>query len=399
MECCSSFLMFTTWLPSLLYVLFIDSLSPYLLSSSPSYHVTNSYSVWFSFEFSEPILLLYNPSLSFFDNLQVFTEDRLLSTLCSPGIGGDCISIVNGNIERVTISSDRLSFLIHAFVEGILSVHIPKSLITDLVGNQLKEDIHHEVEIGPACLTLLKTTTVAFSSSSFAPMVLLKFSNPMQVSLKASSSVIQVKTDHYVQYINSTDITVFHHNILIPFDTAYTTSAVYSIRIPPGFFKDFYNNYFRGYTQNELEVKSSSLYPLIVIQLLTKASPIIAFVSILVGCFSIFFGLIILSIFIYRYKNLYNATILNNTVILSMSLAIILFFITVKFIYEYQSFIVIITMIIAYALMMAVSVLLIRTSSRITIAVFTAGIGFAIGHILCQFICECVLLVKGYMNM
>lgn len=234
--------------------------------------------------------MLYDPALSLVENLQLLTKERLLSTICAVGTTGDCISIVNGSVKDVSVSSDRLSFLIKSNGGGLLSIFIPTSLITDLSGNRLRESIHHNVYVGPSSLSLIRTTTVAFSTNRIAPMVLLRFSNPMSVSEKADSSSIAVYKDNSVSSLNRSDIIIIGPNVLIPFDTMYSSLSSYTIRIPPGYLRDTYSNYFQGYKDEELTVTSTSLFPLSSLELLSQSFVLIGAVNLFVGAVSAFAG-------------------------------------------------------------------------------------------------------------
>lgn len=202
------------------------------------------------------------------------------------GTTGDCISILNGSVQDVSVSSDRISFLLKSNGEGLLSIFIPTSLITDLSGNQLREYIHHNVYIGPSSLSLLRTTIVAFSTNRIAPMVLLRFSNPMTVSEKPDSSSITISKDNYVSYLNRSDIIIIGSNVLVPFDTIYTSVASYIIHIPPGYLKDVFSNYYKGCKDEELIVTSASLFPLSALELMSKSFLLIGAVNLCVGAIS-----------------------------------------------------------------------------------------------------------------
>lgn len=210
------------------------------------------------------------------------------------GTTGDCISIVNGSVKDVSVSSDRLSFLLKSNGEGLLSIFIPTSLITDLSGNQLRECIHHNVYVGPSSLSLLRTTVIAFSTNRIAPMILLRFSNPMTVSEKGDSSSITISKDHYISSRNRSDIILIGSNVLIPLDTIYTSVASYTIHIPPGYLKDVYSNYFQGCKDEELIVTSASLFPLSALELVSKSFILIGAVNLFVGAVSAVAGYLLM---------------------------------------------------------------------------------------------------------
>lgn len=75
----------------------------YLLAASPASANFNAKRLWFSFAFSEPILLLYDPLHSFTENLQTSTAERLLSMICSPGQVGECISVAGGTVLSAAV--------------------------------------------------------------------------------------------------------------------------------------------------------------------------------------------------------------------------------------------------------------------------------------------------------
>ena len=86
---------------------FLDSVRPSFLYSTPEESITNSKFIWFTFELSEPILLLPDDRLSLVENVKLVSERRLLSMICSEGMSGDCIEVLNANVIEGIVADSR----------------------------------------------------------------------------------------------------------------------------------------------------------------------------------------------------------------------------------------------------------------------------------------------------
>lgn len=222
----------------------------------------------------------------------MYTVNRLLTTICPEGITGDCIAIENAQVLDAAISGDRFSFYLKAKAEGLMCITIPKILVTDYSGNQLQDSIYHQVIIGPSHLDTPKYSIVAFSSTAMCPMIALFFETPMKFSKKAEDGLSSIRVTHGTSTspVDVSDVRIHSNIILIPFDTSYYSSEPYLISIPPGFFKDVYGNYFRGFIDNELKVTSLYLLPIASQVIQNRSSYLIAAIYIVVGVVISTFG-------------------------------------------------------------------------------------------------------------
>ena len=85
----------------------LDSVRPSFLYSTPEESITNSQFIWFTFELSEPIFLLPDDRFSLVENVRLVSERRLLSMICSEGMSGDCIEVLNANVIEGIVADSR----------------------------------------------------------------------------------------------------------------------------------------------------------------------------------------------------------------------------------------------------------------------------------------------------
>lgn len=263
-----------------------DSLFPYLIASSPSVSVANTRVFWMVFEFSEALLLLYNPSLSFLENLQLFSVERLLSTLCAPGITGQCISFVNAEVRDAAVASNRIAFQLAVLSDGLVSAHIPRELITDWAGNQLKEDVDKQIDVRVSDIALLSAQLIAFSRGSFTPEVRFTFSTNLLIAPNSTKSICSwdgQSSDRYC--VASRNLRLQGSAVHVSLDSVYSPRKSYQISIPPGFLCDRYWNFYEGLAEGSFRVSLGRLRPIALLQAGNRGWIALSFLLILAGGF------------------------------------------------------------------------------------------------------------------
>lgn len=239
-----------------------DSLFPYLIASSPSVRVTNARLFWMVFEFSEPLLLLYNPALSFLENLQLFSVERLLSSLCAPGVTGLCISFANAEVRDAAVASNRLAFQLAVLRDGPVSAHIPRELITDWAGNQLKEDVDKTLDVRGSDIALLATQLIALSRGSFRPEVRFLFSTSVELAPNSTKAICSWDGRSARHCVAPRDLRLAGASLRAELDSQYSPRKSYSVAIPPGYLCDRFGNFYEGLSAEASRVSSRALWPL-----------------------------------------------------------------------------------------------------------------------------------------
>lgn len=246
-------------------------MQPFLVSSSPSSSYVNLDVFFFSFEFSEPILLLYNSSQPFLENLRRFTPASLLALFCSPLRRADCIELSNARVRSASLAMDRISVQVEALQDSAeVALRVPPALLTDYAGNAVTEDLRQSVRVELAPLQVRSLAVLVRTRSAWRPMLRLTFTAPVLLSSAASCITVHERHADLRQPVASADLLLQDNVVLFPIDSQYNTLHHYSILIPPGLFKDQFNHYFRGFDFGELELSARVLWGMALLDLLDR---------------------------------------------------------------------------------------------------------------------------------
>lgn len=315
---------------------------PSLLASSPQEEITNGDRVWFTFELSESILFLHNPSLSVIDNVRLVTKKRLLSMICSIGSSGDCIDVNNGEVEDATVASDRydvynffhcsFSLLVRAIANGPMSVRVPHKLITDLAGNELAGDLTESIVVEKVVISVSWSAVAVTLDKVMKPILVMEFNKQVQISGSESSqsiivthprinspSIVVTLIIPHLQ-ISKTDLILRNEQIRFPLSSSFEFHNSYSIRIPSGLIRDSVNNYYRGCVDEEIIIPSYSMQPLAILNQMNQSSFIFVILPLIVGIYVSALG----------YRNLYYSVIFVNASLFLF----ILYYILISVIFE-----------------------------------------------------------------
>lgn len=91
--------------------------------------------------------------------------------------------------------------------------------------------------------------------------------------------------------------------------------------------------------------------------------------------------------------------IFNNVIPIFLILSIIVYLVFYSTVQTWATVFLLLVSILLYLISAIISVLFIRYSSEGTLRLFTVGMGLAVGHLICKFICEGFLAINGYLNM
>ena len=367
----------------------VDGLSPYLLHSSPASSHFNAKQVWTCFAFSEPLVLLYNPQLSFTENLQTSTEERVLSMICPPEQTGDCIAVRGGTVITAEMASDRICLELGALVPGRVTVVIPNDIITDLAGNPLRGDVRHSLTVDANPLQVVHTSINLFSRWHVIPSLSLTF-NKRDVHVTNDSNLwIEVRSKEGVRtrvFGESVEIRPF--SAVFPIDETYQFYIQYEVMVPAGLFFDDYHNYFAGYMNHELSFSSSSYRLFLVLLTLSRFWYLYSVVMLGIGLFFAIGG----------YRLLYYTVMLNNAFFILCVLSIVAIFLHGTF-SVIQNWVVFVMIVAVAGVSTLLSSLIIHKWASVSLRFFTAGIGFYVGVLLFRLGCDLLEVVKEYVTL
>lgn len=374
-----------------------DSLFPYLIASSPSAPVTNTRLFWMVFEFSEPLLLLYNPALSFLENLQLFSVERLLSALCAPGLSGQCISFGNAQVRDAAVASNRLAFQLAVARDGTVTAHIPRELITDWAGNQLKEDVDKSIDVRGSDITLLAAQLLAFSRGSFRPEVRFQFSTAVEIAPNSSRAICSWDGRSASRHcVAPRDTRIRGDAVRVDLDAVYSPRNVYAMSIPPGYLCDRYRNFFEGFAEDSFRVSSRALWP---IELAHAANPgwiALALLLFAAGSFIAIAGWGCRSGVTGRYKNVYHSVTAANALLLALVYLGCWLLLFAEWTQQLSPLLVNCIVLVLAALALASSVALIHVSPWLALRLFSATLGFVLGIALERLATDCALYAVGF---
>ena len=374
-----------------------DSLFPYLIAASPSVPVTNTRLFWMVFEFSEPLLLLYNPALSFLENLQLFSVERLLSTLCAPGMSGQCISFGNAQVRDAAVASNRLAFQLEVTQDGTVTAHIPRELITDWAGNQLKEDVDKSIDVRGSDITLVSAQLIAFSRGSFRPEVRFQFSTAVEIAPNSTRSICSWDGRSAARHcVAPRDTRILGDAVRVDVDSVYSPRNTYAISIPPGYLCDRYRNFYEGFAEGSFRVSTRMLWP---IELAHAANPgwiAVALLLFLAGGFIAIAGWGCWRAVTDRYKNVYHSVIAANALLVALVYLACCLLLLAEWTQKIPPLLVDCVVLLLAALALASSVAVIRVAPSLALRLFGATLGFVLGVGLERLATDCVLYAIGF---
>lgn len=374
-----------------------DSLFPYLIASSPSVPVTNTRLFWMVFEFSEPLLLLYNPALSFLENLQLFSVERLLSALCAPGLSGQCISFGNAQVRDAAVASNRLAFQLAVARDGTVTAHIPRELITDWAGNQLKEDVDKSIDVRGSDITLLASQLIAFSRGSFRPEVRFQFSTAVEIAPNSSRSICSWDGRSASRHcVAPRDVRILGDAVRVDLDAAYSPRNVYAMSIPPGFLCDRYRNFYEGFAEEAFRVSSRALWPIELAHAANAGWIALALLLVVAGGFIAIAGWGCRQGVMCRYKNVYHSVTAANALLVALVYLGCWLLLFAEWTQRLPPLLANGVVLVLAALALASSVAVIRVSPWLALRLFSATLGFVLGVGLERLATDCALYAIGF---
>ena len=374
-----------------------DSLFPYLIASSPSVPVTNTRLFWMVFEFSEPLLLLYNPALSFLENLQLVSVERLLSALCAPGLSGQCISFGNAQVRDAAVASNRLAFQLAVVRDGTVTAHIPRGLITDWAGNQLKEDVDKSIDVRGSDITLLAMQLIAFSRGSFRPEVRFQFSTAVEIAPNSTRSICSWDGRSAARHcVAPRDTRILGDAVRVDLDAAYSPRNVYAMSIPPGYLCDRYRNFYEGFAEDAFRVSSRALWPIEWAHAANPAWIALAFLLFFAGSFIAIAGWGCREGLIHRYKNVYHSVTAASALLVTLVYLGCWLLLFAEWTQQIPPLLVNCVVLVLAALAVASSVAVIHVSPWLALRLFSATLGLVLGIVLERLATDCALYAVGF---
>lgn len=368
----------------------VDALPPYLLAASPTSANFNAKRLWFSFAFSEPILLLYDPLHSFTENLQTSTAERLLSMICSPGQVGECISVAGGTVLSAAVEADRIALELAAAQKSRLSVLIPRALLTDLAGNALRSDVRQAVTVNDDALEVTRWATVLFARRRFRPFLALTFNKPT-VHVAATATIVvtvQQAAGNVTRVVGSQDVIVNPYTVVFDVDEAYRAHAKYDVMIPAGMFSDEYANFFAGYMGGQLAFSSGAMRPFLVLLTLGRFWLFFAVCAVGVGVFLAVAG----------YRQVYYAVLLNNALFFLLLLALAVGFFYLLF-FPLHTWVLLPLLLVLAVAAVTISSGLSHHAPSTALRAFTASLGCYAGAMVFRVLCDALSDVTGFVTL
>ena len=368
----------------------VDALPPYLLAASPASANFNAKRLWFSFAFSEPILLLYDPQHSFTENLQTSTAERLLSMICSPGQVGECISVAGGTVLSAAVEADRIALEVAAAQKSRLSVLIPRALLTDLAGNALRSDVRQAVTVNDDALEVTRWATVLFARRRFRPFLALTFNKPT-VHVAATATIVvtvQQAAGNVTRVVGSQDVIVNPYTVVFDVDKAYRAHAKYDVMIPAGMFSDEYANFFAGYMGGQLAFSSGAMRPFLVLLTLGRFWHFFAVCAAGVGVFLAVAG----------YRQVYYTVLLNNALFFLLLLALAVGFFCLLF-FPLRTWVLLPLLLVLAVAAVTISSGLSHHAPSTALRAFTASLGCYAGAMVYRVLCDALSDVTGFVTL